>query len=122
MKAKKGNKGERKCKKEKGGTRSFSRPKKKLKQSNLIRVLVESLDVEGFGDHFQVQHPSDLTCVSVQNCGPQPHRRHTQKSRDGAMAISGGEYVPKLDAKQGWHDRMCMTTKREPKLQHPRWQ
>ena len=66
----KGDKSVRKVKKNKGGTRSSSRPKKKLEQSNLNGVLVQSLDVEGFGDHFQVHHSSDVTRVGFQNCGP----------------------------------------------------
>ena len=55
MKAKKGNKGGRKHKKKNGGTRSSSKPKNKLKQPNLNGDLVETLDVGGFGDIFQVQ-------------------------------------------------------------------
>ena len=62
MKSKKGNKSGRKCKKKKGGTRRSSRPKNKLKQSNLNRVLVESLDVDGFGDYFHAYHPLDVIC------------------------------------------------------------
>ena len=90
--------------------------------SNLNGVLVESLDVEEFEGHFQVQHPLDVTCVGFPNCGPQPWQRHNKKSQDGAMAMSGGKYdvllvakhglyPPKLDAKQGWHNCMYMTTK-----------
>ena len=45
---KKGRKGGRKSKKKKGGSGGSCRPRKKLKQSNLNNVLVESLDVEGF--------------------------------------------------------------------------
>ena len=84
--------------------------------------LVESLDVEGFGDFFQVQHPSDVTCVGFQNCGPQPQMRHNKRTQDGAMVMAGGKYdvllvaehglyPPALDTKEGWHDRMCMTMK-----------
>ena len=66
---------------EEGGSGGSCRPRKKLKQSNLNGALVESLDVEGFGDLFQVQHPSDVTRVGFQNCGlnasqdmPRSHR------------------------------------------------
>ena len=50
---KKGKKGDRKVKKKNGGTRGSLRPKKKLKQSNLNSDLVESLNVEGFGELFR---------------------------------------------------------------------
>ena len=79
VKSKKGNKGNRKAKKKKGGIRSSSRSKKKLKQSNLDRALVENLDVKGFGYLFQVQHPSDVTRVGFQNCGPQRQSQHNKK-------------------------------------------
>ena len=68
---KKGRKGGRKAKKKKGGSRGSYRPKKKLKQSNLNGDLVESLDVEGFGDLFQVCLPLGVTRVGFQNYGPQ---------------------------------------------------
>ena len=83
---------------------------------------MESLDVEGFGDLFQVQHPSDVTRVGFQNCGPQHKSRHAKKSQDGAMAVAGGKYdvmlvaeyglyPPELASSDGWHNRMCMTMK-----------
>ena len=62
---KKGRKGGRKAKKKKSG------PSVILKQSNLNGSLVEDLDVEGFGDLFQVQQPPDVTRIGFQNCGPQ---------------------------------------------------
>ena len=89
---KKGRKGGRKAKKKKGGSGGSCRPRNKLKQSNLNGDLVETLDVEGFGDLFQVQHPSDVTRVGFQNCGPQSKSRHAKKSQDGAMAVAGGKY------------------------------
>ena len=64
VESKKGNKGRRKGKKKKGETRIPLRPKKKLKQSNLDGIVIESLDVEGFGDHSQLDHPSDVTRVA----------------------------------------------------------
>ena len=70
----------------------------KLKQSNLDSIVVESLDVEGFGDHFQVDYPSDATKVVFQNCGPQPQWRYSKKTQDGAIAMSGGKYVVLLVA------------------------
>ena len=42
--------------------------KNNLKKIMLDGDLVESLDVEGFGDLFQVCHPSDVTRVGFQNC------------------------------------------------------
>ena len=80
------------------------------------------MDVDGFGDLFQVQHPSDVTRVGFQNCGPQRRSRYAKKSQDGAMAVSSGKYnvmlvaehglyPPELASSDGWHDRMCMTTK-----------
>ena len=66
--------------KKKGGSGAPFRPKKKLKQSNLNGALVESLDVEGFGDLFQSQYPQDVTRVGFQNCGPQRKTRHAKKS------------------------------------------
>ena len=85
-------------------------------------MLVENLDVEGFGDLFQEQHSLDVTHVGFHNCGPQQQSRHDKKSQDGAMAMTGGKYNVLLDAehglypsnldvKHGWHDRMCMTMK-----------
>ena len=91
---KKGRKGDRKAKKKNGGTASSAssaRPKKKLKQSNLDGDMVDSLDVEGFGDLIQVQHPPDVTRVGFQNCGPQRKSQHAKKSQDGAMAVSSGK-------------------------------
>ena len=98
---KKGRKGGRKAKKKKGGSGGSCRPRKKLKQSNLNGDLVETLDVEGFGDLFQVQHPSDVTRVDFQNCGPQRKSRHAKKSQDGAMAVAGGKYDVMLVAEHG---------------------
>ena len=85
-------------------------------------LLKDKRDVKGFGDLFQVQHPPDVTRVGFQNCGPQHKSRHAKKSQDGAMAVSSGNYdvmlfaehglyLPKLEATDGWHDRMCMTMK-----------
>ena len=73
---------------------------------------MESLDVEGFRDHFQVHRSLDVTRVDIQNCGPQRRSRHDKKSHDGAMAMAGGTYdvllvaeyrlyPPNLDVKQG---------------------
>ena len=84
--------------------------------------LVESLDVEGFGDLFQICHLSDVTHVGFQNFGPQPKTRYAKKSQDGSMAMAGGKYYvlfvvehglypPELDASEGWHNRMCMSMK-----------
>ena len=84
--------------------------------------LVESLDVEGFDDLFQVQPSSDVTCVGFQNCGPQRISQHNKKSQDGAITMAGGKYdvllvadhglyLSELDTKEGWHNRMCMTMK-----------
>ena len=114
---KKGRKGGRKVKKKKGGFRGSGRPRKKLKQSNMNGDLVENLDVEGFGDLFQVQHPSDITRVGFQNCGPQSKSRNAKKSQDGAMAVAGGKYdvmlvaehglyPPELSASEGWHEHV----------------
>ena len=52
--------------------------------------MVESLDVEGFGDHFQVDQTLDVTRVAFQNCGPQPQLRHSKKAYDGATAMNRG--------------------------------
>ena len=63
---------------------------------------MESLDVEGFGDLFQVQHPPDVTrVVGFQNCGPQRKSRHAKKLQDGAMAVSSGKYDVMLVAEHG---------------------
>ena len=56
--AKKGRKNGWKRKNKNGGTRTSQQqqqqqPTKVLKQSNLDGIIVESLDVEGFGDSFQ---------------------------------------------------------------------
>ena len=83
---------------------------------------MESLDVEGFGDLFQAQHPQDYTRIGFQNCGPQRKSRHAKKSQDGAMAVSSGKYdvmlvaehdlySPKVESSNGWYDRMCITMK-----------
>ena len=80
-KVKKGRKGDKKAKKKNGRSAGDSGPNKKLKQSNLKGDLVESLDVEGFGDLFQVRHHSNLTRVGFQNCGLQQKSRHAKKSR-----------------------------------------
>ena len=80
------------------------------------------MDVEGFEDLFQAHHPSDVTCVGFQNCGPQRLSRHSKKSQDGAMTMARGKcnvllvvehglYPPNFDVKYGWHDRMCITMK-----------
>ena len=84
--------------------------------------LVESLDVEGFRDLFQICHPSDVTCVGFQNCGSQPKSQLAKKSQDGSMAMAGGKYIvlhvaehglypPELDASEGWHGMMCISMK-----------
>ena len=122
VKAKKGNKGGRKAKKKKGGTRSSLGPTKKMEQSNLNDDLVESLDVGGFGNLFQVQRTPDVTHVGFQNYGPQRQSWHDKKSQNGAMAMAGRKYYvllvvehdlnpPNLDVKHGWHDHICMTMK-----------
>ena len=93
-----------------------------MKQLNLNGDLVESLDVEGFGDLFQIRHQLIVNRVGFQNCGPQPKSRHAKKSQDGPMAMSGGKqdallvaehglYPPELEPSEGWHDRMCMSMK-----------
>ena len=62
---------------------------------------MESLDVEGFGDLFQAQHPPDVIRVEFQNCGPQRKQRHAKKSQDGAMAVASGKYDVMLVAEHG---------------------
>ena len=64
-------------------------------------ALVESLDVEGFGDLFQVCNPADITRVGFQNCGPQPKTRHAKKAQASAMSISGSKYDGLLVAEHG---------------------
>ena len=113
---------DRKAKKKKGDLEFPTDQKKKLKQSNLNGDLVESLDIEGFRDLFQVQHSLDVARIGFQNCGPQHKSQHTKKSQDGAMAVSSGKYdvmlvaehglyPPKLESSDGWHDQRCMTMK-----------
>ena len=79
-------------------------------------IIVESLDVEGFGDHFQIVHLPDVTRVAFQNYGPQPQYQTNKKAQDVAMvmimAMAGryldvllvaehGLYPPALKSKHG---------------------
>ena len=62
-----------------------------VKQSNLEGRIVESLDVEGFGDCFQPTQSKGFTRIAFQNSGPQPQFRTSKKSTDGALAMSAGK-------------------------------
>ena len=92
-------------------------PTKVLHQSNLDGIIVESLDVEGFGDMFHPIRSPDFTWVAFQNCGRQPQFRTSKKATDGSLAMSAGKYdillyaehglyPPALEPKHQMHDRM----------------
>ena len=77
--------------------------------------MVESLDVEDFGDCFQVCHPADVTRDYFQNCCSQPQWGYSKKAHDGVMAMTGEKLdvmliaehyfcPPKLKPQKGWHD------------------
>ena len=102
---KKGQK-ERKKKKEKnGGTKQpqqqQQQPTKVLKQSNLDGIIIESLDVEDFGDCFHPSRSKEFTRVAFQNCERQPQFCTSKKAADGSLAISAGKYNVLLYAKHG---------------------
>ena len=100
------------------------RPTKILKQSNLDGIIVESLDVEGFGDRFELIQSIYFTQVAFQNCGRQPQFQTSKKATDDALAMSAGKYdallfaeyrlySPTLESKHQMHDRVCVMNKGE---------
>ena len=93
-----------------------------LKQANLDGLIVETLDVEGFGDCFHPTQSTESTRVAFQNSGPQPQYRTSKKATDGALAMEAGKfdvllfaehglYPPALQPRNGWHDRMSTRNK-----------
>ena len=90
-----GRKKGRKRKKKKtnhGGSKQQQQQQKVLHQSNLDGIIVESLDVEGFGDHFHPTQSTAVTRIAFQNCGPQPQYRTSKKATDGALAMEAGKF------------------------------
>ena len=95
---------------------------KVLQQSNLDGFIVESLDVEGFGDCFHPTQSTEVTRINFQNSRPQPQYRTSKKATDGALAMEAGKfdvllfaehglYPPALQPWHGWHDQMCTRNK-----------
>ena len=94
------------------------RPSTLLAQSNLAGNIVESMDVEGFGDILSQRQSKDDTRVGFQNCGEHPRLKSHHKALDGARAMTAGKYDvllfaehnpfgPALEPRHQMHDRMC---------------
>ena len=84
--------------------------------------VVESLNIEGFGDHFQPEYPAIVIRIAFQNCGPQPQWRHGKKVQDVSMVMCIGKYgvmlvaehrlnLHELQTQQGWHNQKCIAAK-----------
>ena len=95
---------------------------KVLKQSNLDGLIVETLDVEGFGDCFHPTQSTEVTRIAFQNSRPQPQYCTSKKATDGALAMEAGKfdvllftehglYPPALQPRHGWYVRMCTRNK-----------
>ena len=93
-----------------------------LAQSNLAGNIVESVDVEAFGDVLDPRQSRDFTRVGFQNCGKQPRFKSDHKSLDVARAMAAGKYDvllfaehnlygPALEPTHQMHDRMCTMNK-----------
>lgn len=54
--------------------------------------MIELLDVEGFGDHFQIEHPSDIIRVVFQNCCHRPQCQHNKKAQDSTTTMNADKY------------------------------
>ena len=67
-------------------------PIKILKQSNVDGLIVKSLDMEGFGDHFESMQSKDFTRVAFQNCGRQPQFWISKKVTDSDLVMSTRKY------------------------------
>ena len=89
-----------------------------LAQSNLAGNIVESVDVEAFGNILTQQQSKDFTRVGFQNCGEQPRLKLHHKALDSARAMTAGKYHvllfaeydlygPALQPRHQMHDRMC---------------
>ena len=60
---------------------------KVLQQSNLDGLIVETLDVEGFGDCFHPTQSTEVTRIAFQNLGSQPQFCTSKKAADGDLAM-----------------------------------
>ena len=93
MGRKKGRKRKKRKTKSGGSTQQQQQQQNKvLKQSNLDGLIVETLDVEGFGDCFHPTQSTEFTRIAFQNSGPQPQFRTSKKATDGALAMEAGKF------------------------------
>ena len=63
-----------------------------LKQTNLNREILESIDVKPFSNVFTTDHSQNTTWVVFQNSGPQPESKYSIKAKQGSSAMSNGNY------------------------------
>ena len=89
-----------------------------MAQSNLAGNIVESVDVEAFGNILTLRQSKDFARVGFQNCGEQPRFKSHHKALDGARAMAAGKYDvllfakhdlfgPALEPRHQMHGRMC---------------